>query len=217
MTKKEATYSYLRPFQVRPLDWSQGSFDFPDMVRVGTYADGSCFFHSITLSYFAPYIRGKTDGKALDRIAFVKQLREELSLKLADKVEPDDDSSPSYYDIISRGELSSFGENVPNYSLKAMQSELASNQPVDNVYNEFISNILDKDIYLIDLLHQDVYVTGNDLDILFKGRDSIVILYIPGHYELVGLRNSRGECSTLFKPTHPFITAIQKRLVEKIQ
>ncbi len=207
---------YLKPFEVETLDWTSYSFNFPGMSRIGVIADGSCFFHSVAQSYYKAYRRGRLNDLILDRIQFIRQLRLELASKLEDHVDEDDPESPSHYQIISRGGMESFGKIVPQYSLDSMKAELASNKPVDNAYNEFISDILNKDIYILDVMRRDVYITGKDLDILYKGRESIVLLYIPGHYELVGIRNNNGDLKTLFDPDHPFIRSIQSRMMELI-
>jgi hypothetical protein len=210
------TIYYLKPFEVETLNWSSYSFNFPRMCRVGVIADGSCFFHAVAQSYYKVYRRGRLNDVVLDRLKFIRQLRLELASKLGDPVDEDDSESPSHYQIISRGEMESFGEIVPQYSLNSMKAELASDRPVDNAYNEFISDILNKDIYILDVMKKDIYVTGKDLDILYKGRESIVLLYIPGHYELVGIRNNNNDIKTLFSPDHPFIQSIQTRMMELI-
>ena len=207
---------YLRPFETEALDWSNYSFGFDGMCRIGTIADGSCLFHAVAQSYYKPYRRGRVDDIALDRINFIRQLRQELASKLGDPVDENDPNSPSHYQLISRGEMESFGQIVPQYSLESMKRELSSDNAVDNAYNEFISDILNKDIYLLDVVRKDVYITGKDLDILYKERDSIVLLYVPGHYELVGIRNNKGEIKTLFSHDHPFIRSIQRRMTEVI-
>lgn len=207
--------SLLRPMETQNLHWNN-SFTFPNMIRIGTYADGSCLFHSIAMAYYQPYIMGRNKDKPIDRIDFIKNLRKELADRLGDKADPNDPKSPSYYETISRGGLPNFGKEISHYSLGSMQQELSSSKPVDNVYNEFISDVLNKDIYILDMTSKDVYMTGDDLDILYKNRNSIVILYLPGHYELVGLKNSKGEISTLFTHDHPFIQTIQNRMMEKI-
>ena len=205
---------YLKFMEIQPLNWHL-SFRYPGMVRIGTMADGSCYFHCIAQSYHVPYQRGNVGGVAFNRKNFIRDLRYDLSVKLGEKVDPTDPNSPIHYDLLSRGQLKDFGKEVPNYSLVAMQRELNSDRSVDNVYNEFISNILDKDIYILDLTTQDVYVTGNDSDILYKNRNSIVILFLPGHYELVGIKTPKG-IDTYFAPDHAFIQAIRQRLREKI-
>ena len=100
-----------------------------------------------------------------------------------------------------------------------MQKELNSDFSVDNVYNEFISNQINKDIYILDMVKQDVYMTGDDDEILYKTRPSIVILYLSGkykssgHYELIGL-NENGYIKTLFDSDHDFIQNIRARMYE---
>lgn len=192
-----------------PMD---GPFKYNNLVRLRTIADGSCFFHALAKSYFKPYITGLLDGKPFIRREFIQNLRKDLSVTLGSKINPSDNSSPLYYDELSRGELKDFSKSVPEYSLKNMQKELDSKRSVDNVYNEFISNQLDKDIYIIDAVKKDIYITGDDNDILYKNRPSVVILYLPGHYELVGLIKRNGDIKTLFNPDHDFIQAIRERI-----
>jgi len=193
------------------LNWNNTPFSYPGLVRIRTIGDGSCFFHAITKSFFMPYKEGIIDGVPLNKMEFIKNLRSDLAKKLGEKVNPNDPNSPRYYDVLSRGKLADFAKGVPQYTLENMQTQLNSNTPVDNVYNEFISNMLKKDIYLLDLITKDVYITGTDDDILYKNRDSIIILTMPGHYELIGLMSDSGIL-TLFSPTHPLIRAIRNRM-----
>jgi len=202
-------FKYLIDNEYEPMNWNR-DFEYPGMVRIRVPTDGSCFFHAIAKSYFKPYIMGSLNGNPINRNDFIVKLRKDLANKLASKVNPLDPESPIYYDILSRGNLREISQSLPNYSLENMMHELNSNHPVDNVYNEFISNQLNKDIYLLDLVKQDVYMTGSDDEILYKNRPSIVILYIPGHYELVGIQD-KDSIMTVFDPTHPFIQAIQNR------
>jgi hypothetical protein len=53
---------------------------------------------------------------------------------------------------------------------------------------------------------------GDDYDLLYKRRKSIVILYLPGHYELVGVRYKNGVEKTLFSPDDPFIKVLRRRM-----
>jgi hypothetical protein len=185
--------------KTRSLEWDL----FPRMVVIETIGDGSCFFHAIAMAFCIPYRE-----QVCDRITFIRRLRHELALELG-KIQS---SGLTHYEQLSRGQLKFFAQALPQYSLENMQRELVEGGPVDNVYNEFVSDQIDKDIYLLDVLNQDVYITGDDGDILHKGRDSIVILVSPGHYELVGLRNRNGGIDTLFSSEHQFIQAIRKRI-----
>jgi len=201
----------LKDSESENLSWSD-SFIYPNMVRIRIPRDGSCFFHAITRAYFKPYITGVIDGKPFNKKDFIKGLRKSLSIKLG---KSDPKTGLRYYDTLSRGKLAEFAKSVPQYSLEEMQKELDSNQSVDNVYNEFISNEINKDIYILDMVSKDVYITGNDFDILYKERKSIVLLYLPGHYELVGIQTKKG-IKTLFSPDHEFIKAIKDRMILKL-
>lgn len=196
------------------LVWRNGPFNYPGLVRIRTMADGSCFFHAIVKGYFTPYQTGILDGKVFDRNEFIRKFRADLAAKLAQPISFG--SSQTYYDSISRGKLSELVNEDSRYKLENMQRELMSSEPVDNLYNEFISNVLNKDIYLLDLLTQDVYITGSDNDILYKDRQSIVILTMPGHYELIGLQTMNG-IRTLFSHDHELILSIRQRIQDKIK
>tara|TARA_R110002153_G_scaffold110416_4_gene251697 strand:- start:2243 stop:2860 length:618 start_codon:yes stop_codon:yes gene_type:complete len=196
-------------------EYEKIDFDlYPDLVRIRTDADGSCFFHALAKAFFKPYIVGKIDGEVFDRKEFIKNLRKDLAVKLGLKVDPKDESSKTYYATLAHGELKKISRDLPEYSLKKMQKELYSSSSISNIYNEFISDQLDLDIYILDAEKKDVYMTGTDDTLLYKNRRSVVILYLPGHYELVGLTNEEGEVETVFSPKSDFIQSIRSRMKE---
>lgn len=201
--------------EYQELFWNDTPFSYPDLVRIRTIGDGSCFFHALIKAFFVPYKIGKLNGGIFSREKFITQLRKNLSVLLGQRINSKDPNSPRHYDLLSRGKLGEISRELQQYSLENMQKELDSKSPIDNIYNEFISNILNKDIYLLDLVSRDVYVTGNDSDILYKNRDSIIILTMPGHYELIGLKTPKG-IQTLFPYDSPLIKSIRKRIDEKI-
>lgn len=196
-----------------PINWRSG-FRYPNMVRIRTIADGSCFFHAIANSFFIPYRKQMLNGQSVSKQRLIQTLRRDLATKLAKPVDPMDPNSPIHYDILGRGQLKEFAKAMPEYSLENMQRELNSASSVDNAYNEFISNQLGKDIYLLNSETEDVCITGDDDDILYKNRASIVILCLPGHYELVGIIDENGAAQTHFTPNHNFIQAIRARMQE---
>lgn len=221
MKKPRRKSSILTTLMMRPLrsrefekiKWTQ-NINYPGLIRIRTDADGSCFFHAIAKAYFKPYITGKTkDGKPIDRKKFVRSLRKDLSKMLANKVDPKNPDSKTWYETVANGEWPRISEKMEEYSLKSMQKELDSNASVSNIYNEFISDQLNKDIYILDGIKQDVYMTGTDKKLLYKDRLSIVILYLPGHYELVGVEEN-GYIQTSFESNSGLIKMIRKRMKE---
>ena len=189
-----------------------------NLIRTRVPCDGSCAFHAIAKAYFKPYITGKSlEGGVFDRMEFIKNLRKDLSKKLALKVNPEDPKSKTYYQTLANGELESISKTMPEYSLENMQKELDSNTPISNYFNEFISDQLNIDIYILDAKKKDVYMTMSDLSLLYKNRQSVVILYMPGHYELIGLMQDQSYIETYFPPSHPFILKIRERMNSKVK
>ena len=189
------------------LNWNLGNPDI-DLVRIYTIADGSCFFHALLNAYYTPYIEGRvigSDGMAqnFDRRDFVRELRIDLANRLDD-----------YYDRLSRGQLREMAnQGMQAYLLENMKKELADpNKYVWELYLEYVSDLFNKDIYILDSSTQDVYVL-NDEEILYKDRDSIVLLYLPGHFELIGIERG-GYTVTKFDPDDRFISTVRRRLHE---
>lgn len=202
------------------LGW-KGPFEKFNLIRIRTEADGSCFFHSLAKAYFKPYIVGKIGDSSFNRKEFIQNLRKDLAMSLALKINPEDPQSKTYYQTLSNGELEKKSMEIPECSLENMQKELKNfTKPISNIYNEFISNQLNIDIYILDMKKKDVYMTGTDNRILYKNRKSIVVLYIegkkglPGHYELIGLLHKRKNLETFFAPDSSLILAIRKRMNE---
>ncbi len=186
------------------------------LYRIPTDGDGNCFFHAICSAYFIPYISQTLHGEPLDRRSFVSDLRRDLANKLSERTPH---SKKSYYRRLANGELKNLSESLPECSLSNMQKELStSGLPVSHLYNEFISDILDIDIYILDYEKKDVYMTGTDFNLLYKNRKSIIILYLPGHYELIGHLSSNSgnenKLQTCFKPDHSVIVKIRNRILQ---
>ena len=207
--------NHLTDSEYEALHWRE-PFNYPNMVRIRIPTDGSCLFHAIARSYFKPYITGKLNGKVFDRTKFIRDLRQSLSIKLGSK----EKGGLTYYETLSRGQLPEIAKTMPAYSLTNLQQELNSSRSVSHIFHEFISDQLDKDIYILDAAKRDVYMMGDDDEILYKHRPSIVLLYIPsnqekegsGHYELIGLQDD-DNIRTLFDPTDEFIGAIRYRMM----
>jgi hypothetical protein len=192
------------------INWNGGFEQWP-LVRFSTPMDGSCLFHAISNSFFAPYHTEQLHGKHVSRTKMVAALRQELAQKLASKIS-NEPNAPTHYDILNGGNTSAFAEAVPEFALSYMQKQLDSQTPIGYGYMEFIGNALNKDIYILEALRRDIYNT-DELHLTIKGdRNSIVLYYMNGHYELVGIQNADGTFDTHFSPEHSFIRFLNNRV-----
>ena len=208
-------YSQTLSINYLPIKWKNG-FEKWDLVRFSTPMDGNCLFHAISNSYFEPYRKQSLNGKPMSRRKMVRQLRTELSEKLAAKVDENKSDSPRYYDLLNYGNTAIFAKGVSEFSLEHMQSMLDSEQQIGYGYLEFLCESLNKDIYILEGSRGDIYNT-DELPLMIKGnRRSIVLYYVTGHYELVGIKNGSDSFDTHFAPDHSFIRFLNHRVREII-
>lgn len=207
-------------------------FILKPLFLIKVLGDGSCFFHAVLRSFNREYIRANTNDKR-------QQLTQLFRSGIALSLEELDSSGVSEYDKLGGGSYAEYNKAVSGvidektgnciveenrYSLKGLQKELLSNSFVDHAYIEIISNHINKDIYLISASTGDIYTTGTDLNLLYKHRDSIVILYTTNHYDIIGIKRISNVtipdiCNTgdiifdcLFDPDHELIQSIRRRL-----
>jgi len=192
------------------MSWS-GPFRYPGMVRFSVPGDGSCLIHSLLLAYDQSYRLERQNGRSVSRKDLASKFRQELANLLAAPIDTLDPTSPRYYDVIARGSLPTMSNEYPDYTLENMQRTLAnSKECLDYMYLEFISDAIDKDIYILDGEKMDLLLTGEE-DLYQKGRPSIVLHYYRNHYELVGIMNNEGVVRTLFHPEDDFIRQLKIR------
>lgn len=199
------------------IKWNRG-FEQWNLVRFSTPSDNNCLFHAISNSFFEPYHSEMLNGKHVSRHKMVTTLRKELAEKLATKVS-DDADAPTHYSILNGGYLAIFAKEAPapEFELEYMQSQLEAQVSIGYGYMEFIGNALNKDIYILDASHHDIYLS-DELALTIKGnRSSIVLYYMSGHYELVGIRNSDGSFDTHFQPQHSFIRFLYDGITQLTQ
>ena len=193
-----------------------GEFGEWNLVRFSTPGDGSCLFHAISNSFFKSYRTEMLNGKYITRKELVRRFRLELSQKLSEKIGNRHDS-PTYYQLLNGSNMDEFSNHVPEYSCTHMKAELASTSPIGYGYLEYIGNAIEKDIYILDGSHKDIY-RSDELKYSIKGnRNSIVIYYENGHYELIAIDNGDGTCITHFSHKHAFIKFLQKRIKQFIR
>ena len=210
----------------RKIKWDNG-FEIWNLIRINTPGDGSCLFHAIENGFSIPYYQEMINGEKMDRNNIVRHMRKSLATKLASKVSSDPNSK-TYYELINSGNTAEFqvSDNLPeyNYSLENMQKQLASNNNIGYGYIEFISNVLNKNIYILSSTGKDIYPFGKSelANIYKKDRLSIVLYYIENeksnnldHYELIGVMND-GVVDTHFEPDHYFIKFLYDKVQNKI-
>lgn len=186
------------------------------IVKISTLGDGSCFFHSVLRGFNRTYISASTWAERQKLVMSVRYMA-------ADMLDEKTDTGKTYYELLSRGTLTEFSKQYPGASLRYMQKELKSSAPVDNIYQELISNALGLDIYFIDITRQDVYITSSDYDLLYKQRPSIVIAILQssyikiGHYDILGIRDKNGDVHTLLHPSDPFIVKLNQRMMRLLK
>jgi hypothetical protein len=194
---------------VKPLTLSFS--DLHNLVVVPTIGDGNCYFHSVLRAFNTTYINAKT---VFERINLARTFRNGLADRLS---EIDPITGEEYYSGLNNGALEQFADGVKEYTKEALRTELLSSQPVDNIYQELISNFINKDIYMINSETNDMIFTGTAFSLYYKGRNSIIIYYTPGHYEVVGIQRSSGDINTVFTPEHPLIQVCRERLINAIR
>lgn len=195
------------------INWPR--FEQWKLVRFATPMDGNCFFHAISNAFFSPYHTETLKGKHVSRDKMVTLLRSELSHRLAEKIS-DDPNASTHYEVLSGGNMCTFAEAVPEFTLENMQRELASRSFIGFGYLEFIGNALEKDIYILEAQRRDIYIT-DELAFTIKGnRKSIILYYINGHYELVGVHRDDNTFDTHFSPEHSLIQCLYARVQELI-
>lgn len=181
------------------------------IVIIPTIGDGNCYFHSVLRAFNSNYINAKT---IFDRVNMARTFRNALADRL---IETDPLTGNEYYFGLNNGKLEEISEGVREYTKESLRKELLSSNPVDNIYQELISNAINKDIYIIDSETKDVYYTGSAFSLYYKGRNSIVVYYSPGHFEVIGIKHSDGSVDTLFTPEHALIRSCNDRLLDKIR
>lgn len=188
---------------------AMGGYD-PHIIKV--LGDGNCFFHAICRAYFEPYITGKLNGKVISRKDIVTKLRKDISLSLDTVV---NDKGLTLYESLGNGEILKLGKMATEFSLEAMKKHLDSTEQCGDEILELVSTVLDKNIFLIDLENQDVYVT-TDIEKLYKeNRSCVVLLYnMEDHYDTCAISHN-GNFITHFKFDNPFIQFLYNRLKEK--
>lgn len=197
----------------KKIDWNN-DFNKWHIIRIPTYTDGNCLFHALANSFFIPYRSGILNNKEVSKSQIARSLRYELSQKLNQHIN-NDINLPTYYESLNSGNTRSFSKDVPEFELEYMKQQLNSNNPIGYGYMEFIGSVLNKDIYILDGSTKDIYIS-DELKLTIKGdRDSVVLYYINGHYELIGIVKDE-QLITHFDCSSTFIRFLYNKVLKYI-
>jgi len=179
-------------------------FPYP-IRRINTLGDGSCFLHAVLRSIWTPY-------KELDISEKYKTVTE-LRHELADIIDTKKDTDGLvYYQKLSRGKLEEISKCIDHTKLEEMKRFLRSNEYFTHLYLEFISEVFNIDIYIIDYKTMKLYNNGDD-ELLYKDRDSIILGYNEHeqHFESLEVEVRPGKFKTFFEYDSNIIKEIKTR------
>ena len=192
---------------MRSLNWEDNGYDRFKLVVFNTPGDGSCLLHAIASSISRSYRSGILNCCKYTTTQLVLMFRSNIGTYLTST----DANNKLNYDTICNGELREMGKSNPEWSLKGILSLLQSNRYLSDDMIIIIEYILQTNVFVLDSTTKDVYMRNmNDYD------TSIVIHYVPGHFESFSLITSTGERQSYFTNNHPFIVHLRDR-IDKIK
>jgi len=190
-------------------------YDLPkvgQMVRIGTIAEGSCFFHSISWAVLPSY--RKMTGK--QREVFIGNLRESLSKRMTEDVFYSLANGNFSEMITWKGEFESIQQKHPDLSdIEIVRKWIKDPSAyVGEEIFKFISDIFDIDIFIIGIDNGQLH--GEFCDDIIKCRDSIVIAHLDHsqHFEILGHQEG-DKITTFFDFKHPVIKELYKQACHK--
>ena len=216
--KSREPEEYVPQYIVEPLEtafellkWSSSPIYVNNLVRLRTHMDQrSALAHAVLNAIYIPYREGELYGQEISQVELVHMFRRELAIMLLEKV-PDTDKL--YVELIGKGAWL----QMISTDVEVLKSQL-ENPTIEftSVMIEHVSNVLNKDIYIIDSETQDVVLLSGDLELMCQKRSSIVLLRMRKHYELLAIRTSSGDYISHFSPDHPWIETLYDRLAERV-
>lgn len=187
----------MRELKIKNLPYTFVIFD--------TIGDGSCFLHSILMCFNKKYRKSKIS----ERQRIIDQLRSDLGDVLYEK----NREGKTYYEILSRGEISEISKFMERMKQDVMSNYLKSRKWLDIFYLEMISNHLDIDIIIYDQYEEKFYNTG-DLEAYHKDRNTVIINYQKeAHFEAMGIKLDK--IRTFFDKDCPIVKEIKEKFYKK--
>lgn len=208
--RREGGYVTRHCEKARELLPEGGPFTYPNLYRWQTHVEGS-LIHAILNATWKPYRDGIFNGKSLNRVAFVQELRIQLAERLGQPA--NGPGSSSYYQLLSRGNIAEKAIKMPELSLERMKKDLRTSNLLGEIFVEYLSNYFNLDIHFIDLRSMELILSRNIEDhILFtRTRDTIIVGFIDNHYELLSVKVTEEEYPTVFEPQAPIVRKLWQR------
>lgn len=198
--------------EVVPCDWyPKKKKEKGTVVRIGAFADGSCFIHSVLKGYNKLYQDNNESGF---RRSYARDVRDLASESLG-LVDPDDESGKTFYESAGGGTLAVLGstytgsgEAVEDFSLQAIKDLLSSNQYLGDEVYAYIGQLLHVNIYVVRSTRNNMY---RHTEFIYEKNPGGVVISGDGtHYETIGIALEDSSIQTFFKPDDPFLKAIKK-------
>lgn len=176
-------------------------------VIFDTIGDGSCFLHSVLMCFNKKYRKSKINER--------QQIVDKLRRDLADVLYEKNKNGKTYYEILSRGEITELGKFMDRMKQDVMSHYLKSRRWLDIFYLEMISDHLDIDIIIYDEFDKKFYNTG-DLEIYHRGRNTIFINYQrEAHFEAMGVKLDK--IRTFFDSECYIVKEIKEKFYKKLE
>lgn len=175
-------------------DFKLGNYN---LVRIRTPIGPSSIFHAIVKSYNINYYK-------VDSIKLIENMRTDLSNNLDNLTNYNNNSSLDFYSELN-------DENTNNIKIDTMKKALIDGVLNDLIYIKYISDQLNKNIYLIDGSKGNgkLNIILNSKNNRYINRDTIILLIINNHYELIGYKEN-DIIRTYFNLEHKLIQYINR-------
>lgn len=195
---------------------------YPNIIRMATLGDGSCYLHSILLGFDIWY---QENNSVEERIEYVKNLRRDLALGLKD-IDPTS-TDLTYYQTSADGSWTDLAKsNVTfdsrgktyNYSLESLSELINSGEYLGDEIFDYFNRQLNVDVWIFEA-YIDHLVPINRPD---TGKKIVIVISIGNHYELLAIKRSDRKLGlnpdqqdnlwiqTWFTTSDPFISALRQ-------
>lgn len=190
------------------LVWPDSPVFFRGLTRLRTPFDEDCFYHAILNATLIGYRTRRLGSVDVDARDIVRLTRSWLATSLGTP----DSTGVRPYDRLDNGTVSALSSTIPSCTLAAFQHSLLHGTGVRDVLLPFVCDMINHDIFLVNAHERDLHVVSTMVDVLYRDRPAIVLLYTPQHYSLLAVRTEDRDLQTRFDPKHPYVQQLRKRL-----